>query len=52
MTRDHEAVMLEIKKPCYTVSCDVTQVVGASTEVRPEFELFTQVAGIKSVLTV
>ncbi len=47
MKGDHEDVVLQTKKPCHTVGCVVTQVMGAVTEARPRFELVTQVSGIK-----
>jgi hypothetical protein len=32
---NHETVVLQTKKPCDTVACVVTQVMGAGTKVRP-----------------
>jgi hypothetical protein len=46
-TGNQEAIVLLTKKPCDTLECIVTQMMGAGTKARPECELVTLVSGFK-----
>jgi hypothetical protein len=51
-TGDHKAIVLKTKKPCETVPCVVTQVIGPGTQARLKFELISQFGESKPIFLV